>query len=87
MLNINQLNQSSESVAVWSMSLSIDDQVLFVGQSDGQLRVFNLDSNLQSFVFNNKEQAHIVLNNGVTHLKNLKHSLSFDSKKYFLDIH
>jgi len=37
-LNLSDLNQT----AIWSMCLTKDDKYLFVGQSNGELKVFNI---------------------------------------------
>ena len=49
MINLSDLNQT----AIWSMCLTKDDKYLFVGQSNGELKVFNiLNSSKFSIIFN-----------------------------------
>jgi WD40 repeat protein len=48
-LNLSDLNQT----AIWSMCLTKDDKYLFFGQSNGELKVFNiLNSSKFSIIFN-----------------------------------
>jgi WD40 repeat protein len=48
-INLSDLNQT----AIWSMCLTKDDKYLFVGQSNGELKVFNiLNSSKFSIIFN-----------------------------------
>ena len=77
-IDLNLINQidSTEGGSVWCLLLSHDDKFLFVGQSDGKLRIFNLTGNTpaQYPVVYANQNIH-----GITHLKHLTNHDKVDS--------
>jgi hypothetical protein len=81
-IDLNQINMQAKKfslsnaqspVAIWSMFLSEDDQYLFVGQSDGQLRAFEVADPSNSTIFN-ENIGHLSCKIGITHLIQIKKS-------------
>lgn len=78
-------DSSSAPAAVWSLCLSNDDRCLFVGQSDGLLKVFNLSAALASQASSASSQSlykvftHAQVsptNSGITHLVEISQSVA-----------
>ena len=77
-IDLNLINQidSTEGCSIWCLLVSHDDRFLFVGQSDGKLRIFNLTGNtpVQSPVVYANQNIQ-----GITHLKHITNQNKVDS--------
>lgn len=78
-INLNLIinkSQDQPNIAIWSLCLTSDDKYLFVGQSNGEMRVFNLqlttDDHTQNKVYHQEASPVSTLNNGITHIVNYK---------------
>lgn len=85
LLNKTQPEQSSSmlsDIAIWSLCVTSDDKYLLVGQSNGEMRVFNLhvtsDDYNHNKVYYQEASPVSTLNNGITHIINFK-SLFYNS--------
>lgn len=75
-IDINALNdkehgKSIDNISIWSMCLTLDDRYLFIGQSNGQLRVFDLQCETMAApceTYENLSSPLIEFNNGITHI-------------------
>lgn len=82
-IDLNSMNkkctEKSNPSAIWSIHISNNDRYLFVGQSNGQFRVFDLLDNsdaLTNQTYDNLEDNLSSINNGITHIINLKNFTS-----------
>jgi hypothetical protein len=94
-MNSINVDPNYQPISVWSICVTSDDQFLFVGQSNGQLRAFELNTtsnnfyNYQNDKFANINNSSNMNNAGLTHIiqiqKNNNHYQSkFSSQKSLL---